>query len=58
MTHMEKLYALIGKLGKGKTAGHLEMTYPTFLERLKNPDDFRVADLQVIDKLYNETFGG
>jgi hypothetical protein len=58
MNAMEKLYAIIGKIGKINTAKNFEMTYPTFLERLKKPDDFRVSDIQVIEKLYNETFGG
>ena len=58
MSYIEKLYAVIGKIGKIKTAAAFDMTYPTFLDRLKNPNDFRVLDIKVIDKLYNETFGG
>jgi hypothetical protein len=56
MNHIEKLYALIGKLGKIKTSEYFEMTYPTFLARLKNPGDWRVDDVKVINRLYDETF--
>jgi hypothetical protein len=48
----------MGKLGKKKTAENFDMTYPTFLARLKSPGDWRMNDIDVIDRLYNETFGG
>jgi hypothetical protein len=58
MNYIEKLYAVMGKLGKKKTAENFDMTYPTFLARLKSPGDWRMNDIDVIDRLYNETFGG
>jgi hypothetical protein len=58
MSYLEKLYAVIGKIGKVKTSQRFDMTYPTFVSRLKNPGDWRMDEIDVIDKLYNETFGG
>jgi hypothetical protein len=57
MTFIEKLYAIIGKLGKGRTSERFEMTYPTFLSRLKNPGEWRANEIEIINRLYDETFG-
>jgi len=57
MNYIEKLYAVIGKIGKVKASESFKMTYPTFVSRLKNPGDWRMDEIDVINKLYNETFG-
>jgi hypothetical protein len=56
MNYQEKLYAIMGKLGKIKTSEYFDMTYPTFLSRTKNPGDWRMDEIDIIDKLYEQLF--
>lgn len=57
MDHKEKIFALIGKEGKAKVAEYLDMTMPTFASRMKNPGDWKVRELEIIDNKYKELFG-
>ena len=56
MNHNEKIFAITGKLGKVKTSEKFNMTYPTFLSRLNNPGDWKASEIELIDKIYEETF--
>ena len=56
MKNNEKLFAIIGKLGKYKAAESLGMTYPTLLSRLKNPLDWKLYELDIIDKVHDDLF--
>lgn len=53
---MQKLYAIIGKIGVINTASELGLTYPTLKSRLDNPDNFKQSEIKAIDKLHEKTF--
>ena len=52
----EKLFAIIGKLGKYKAAESMGMNYVTLLSRLKNPGDWKLHELDTINKVHSELF--
>jgi hypothetical protein len=56
MDHKEKIFALIGLVGKAKVAYYLGMTAPTFASRLGNPGDWKLREIETIDKMYNYYF--
>ena len=56
MENNEKLFAIIGKLGKYKAAESLGMAYPTLLSRVKNPGDWKLHELGTINKVYEKLF--
>jgi hypothetical protein len=56
MDYKEKLYALIGLVGKAKVGYYLGMTAPTFLSRLKNPGDWKIREIETINKMYEYYF--
>ena len=56
MDYKEKLYALIGIVGKARVAEYLGMSAPTFASRLKNSGDWKLHELDTINKVYNQLF--
>ena len=56
MTHTEKIFAIVGKIGKIKTSKRLGITYPTLRHKIDNPDDWKMSEVKKIDELYNVVF--
>jgi hypothetical protein len=48
----EQIYFLIGKHSKKWLAEKLEMSYPTFFTKLKNPETFKKMEMDKLNQLF------
>ena len=56
MEIVSKIHAIMSKLGRYNAAKKLGITYPTLITRIENPGTIKLSDVDLINKVYNETF--